>query len=104
MKTVETLNGSKIYIGQNAKENDMVTFEMAYPDDLWVHAKDAPGSHVVIHGPCTPECIREAAKEALAHSKAIRPIVDICKVGHVKKFGGASPGQVQITNSWTYKV
>jgi predicted ribosome quality control (RQC) complex YloA/Tae2 family protein len=102
MKTVETLNGSKILIGQNARENDQLTFEVARPDDYWLHAKDCPGAHVVLQGPCTPECLEEAVRQALHHSKAKMSVVEICRVGHVTKPHKAPPGLVELRNSWTY--
>jgi predicted ribosome quality control (RQC) complex YloA/Tae2 family protein len=41
-------NGYHIWIGKNAKANDILTLKYAFKEDLWLHAKDVPGSHVVI--------------------------------------------------------
>ena len=41
-------DGFKILVGRNNKENDYLTFKIAKPDDLWFHAQNVPGSHVVL--------------------------------------------------------
>ena len=42
------IDGYKILVGKNAKKNDELTLKVAKKDDLWLHAKDVAGSHVVI--------------------------------------------------------
>lgn len=47
-KMFVTKDGCEILVGRNNKENDYLTFKFARPDDLWFHAQDVPGSHVVL--------------------------------------------------------
>ena len=46
--TTFSVSDYTIYVGRNNKSNDLLTFDYAKKDDLWLHVKDAPGSHVVI--------------------------------------------------------
>ncbi|MDP4133359.1 MAG: NFACT RNA binding domain-containing protein [Bacillota bacterium] len=92
--------GFKIYIGKNNKQNDFLTFKMSRANDIWLHVKDAPGSHVIIVGGGVkiPEDVIEYAAELSAlHSKAKgapKTQVDYTKVKNVKKPPGAKPGMV----------
>jgi predicted ribosome quality control (RQC) complex YloA/Tae2 family protein len=47
-KRFVTKDGGEILVGRNNKENDYLTFKFARPDDLWFHAQDVPGSHVLL--------------------------------------------------------
>ena len=47
----EQPSGARIYVGRSPRENVEVTFRIARPDDLWFHARDIPGSHVVLQAP-----------------------------------------------------
>ena len=47
MYTYKSLDGIQIKVGQNAKENDDLTFS-SYPNEWWMHIDGGPGSHVVI--------------------------------------------------------
>jgi predicted ribosome quality control (RQC) complex YloA/Tae2 family protein len=66
-------NGFKIWIGKNAQHNDTLTLKHSFKEDLWLHAKDVPGSHVVIKfqsGKKFPkDVIERAAQLAAFHSK-----------------------------------
>jgi predicted ribosome quality control (RQC) complex YloA/Tae2 family protein len=76
-RTFLTRSGCEILVGRNNKENDYLTFKIARPDDLWFHAQDVPGSHVLLKRkdkktePSSSE-IREAAQVAAYYSKARR--------------------------------
>lgn len=61
-----------ILVGRNNLQNDELTFKMAKKDELWFHAKDIPGSHVVITGNLQPsdEVKTDAAELAAYFSKA----------------------------------
>ena len=48
-ETYLSSSGVKISVGKNNKQNDYLTFKMASRDHTWLHTKDIPGSHVVIH-------------------------------------------------------
>ena len=91
----------KILIGRNNKQNDKLTLKIADKDDIWLHTKDIPGSHVIIkcHGgkEIPPEVITKGAALAGYFSKAKeadKVPVDFTKVKHVKKPNGAKPGMV----------
>ena len=94
-------------MGKNNLQNDKLTFS-AEPDEIWLHAKDMPGSHVIIVG-ANPdeETILCAAKLAAAYSKGARSSnvpVDYTRRRFVKKPSGAKPGFVIYTNQRTLYV
>ena len=102
--------GLKIMAGRNNTENDYLTFKTAKSSDIWLHAKDIPGSHVILFtGAAAPEAsdIFEAASVAAFHSKAKNSEnvpVDYTCVKYVKKPAGARPGMVVFTNNKTVYV
>ncbi len=67
-------DGYEILVGRAARDNDTLTFRIAHPNDLWMHAGDYPGSHVVIRNPTRKEIphrtIIEAAQLAGKFSQA----------------------------------
>ncbi|AYC29189.1 Rqc2 family fibronectin-binding protein [Paenisporosarcina cavernae] len=90
--------GTPISVGKNNKQNDYVTFKLAKKSDLWLHTKDIPGSHVVIHHDNPDEeTIIEAATLAAYFSKARESSsvpVDYTVIRQVKKPNGSKPGFV----------
>ncbi|WP_320940077.1 NFACT RNA binding domain-containing protein [Lysinibacillus capsici] len=90
--------GVTISVGKNNKQNDMLTFKLAKRTDIWLHTKDIPGSHVVIHSSEPDETtLREAATLAAYFSKARESSsvpVDYTEIRQVKKPNGAKPGFV----------
>lgn len=90
--------GVPISVGKNNKQNDYVTFKVASKSDTWLHTKDIPGSHVIIHSSDPDETtILEAAAIAAYFSKARESSsvpVDYTEVRQVKKPNGAKPGFV----------
>ena len=102
----------KIVVGRNNKQNDRITLRQARKDDLWFHIKNAPGAHVVImaEGQKVPEqTILEAAGLAAWYAGTNRAggassSVDYCEARHVRKPGGAKPGQVIYDNFQTILV
>ncbi len=90
--------GIAISVGKNNKQNDMLTFKIAKRTDIWLHTKDIPGSHVVIHSSEPDETtLREAATLAAYFSKARESSsvpVDYTDIRQVKKPNGAKPGFV----------
>jgi len=95
--------GYKIWVGKNAKQNDALTLHYTYKEDLWLHAKDVAGSHVVIKyqaGKKFPkEVIERAAQLAAYHSK--RKTDSLCPVAvtpkkFVRKRKGDPPGAVVV--------
>ncbi len=103
-------SGKKVLVGRNNKENDWLTFKKASPNDIWLHTKDIPGSHVILFTDGTEpteEDLFEAAGIAAHHSKASASQnvpVDYVKVRHVKKPSGAKPGFVIFTKNRTLYV
>lgn len=93
-------DGFIINVGKNNKQNDVLTFKKAKPDDIWLHAKNTPGSHVVIEssGNEVPETTLVEAAILAAHFSKSRNSsnvpVDYTYVKHVKKPSGAKPGFV----------
>lgn len=97
------MGGFEILVGRGDEENDVLTFEIANPDDFWLHvAGGVPGSHVVIRNPdrldALPGPVAErAAALAVQHSKARgrrRVDVHLCRVADVTKRRGAPAGEV----------
>ena len=90
--------GTPISVGKNNKQNDYVTFKVAAKSDTWLHTKDIPGSHVIIHDSNPDETtILEAAAIAAYFSKARGSSsvpVDYTEVRQVKKPNGSKPGFV----------
>lgn len=91
-------SGITISVGKNNKQNDYLTFKMADRNHMWLHTKDIPGSHVVIHdNEPDEETILEAAMLSAYFSKARESSsvpVDYTEVKHVKKPNGSKPGFV----------
>jgi len=48
VKRLIAKDGFHILVGRSAKENDKITFQMTSSNDIWMHARDCPGSHVVV--------------------------------------------------------
>lgn len=69
-----TSDGYEVVVGRNDRENDLITFRLAGSQDIWLHAADYPGSHVVIRNPrreAVPfQTILEAAEAAAFYSQA----------------------------------
>lgn len=102
-------DGFKILVGKNNKQNDHLTLKVADNDDIWMHTKSIPGSHVIIksNGKEVPdETIFEGAMLSAFFSKArmsSQVPVDYTKKKNIKKPNGAKPGMVIYeTNSTIY--
>ena len=67
-------DGYEILVGRAARDNDNLTFKIAKPNDLWLHAADYPGSHVIVRNPTRKEIphrtLIEAAQLAAYFSQA----------------------------------
>ena len=75
-------DGYEILVGRGARDNDNLTLKVAKPSDLWLHAADYPGSHVIVRNPTRKEIphrtIIEAAQLAAYFSQASKdPKVDV---------------------------
>jgi len=93
-------DGFDIYVGKNNYQNDYLTLKFASKNDLWLHTKNIPGSHVIIksEGRKIPDTtLDEAALLAAYYSKGKHSgnvPVDYTYVKHVSKPSGAKPGMV----------
>ncbi|KIS04027.1 NFACT RNA binding domain-containing protein [Paucilactobacillus wasatchensis] len=92
------VDGTKILVGKNNLQNDRLTFKIANKNDIWLHVKDIPGSHVVIRSASpSDETLLEAAKLAAYFSKGRNSAnvpVDYVPIKKVKKPNGSKPGFV----------
>jgi len=107
-KVIETPNfkefefaGYKIYVGRNSKNNDELTLKFAKKDDLWLHAKDVAGSHVVIKKKSEQNIPKDVIEYAaiLAGRYSKRKTDSLCPVTvtpkkYVRKMKGAPAGAV----------
>ncbi len=100
--------GVEFYVGKNNTQNDYLTFKFARRDEVWLHVKDIPGSHVIIRSTEPDETtLLEAATVAAYFSKARASSgvpVDYTKARYVKKPSGAKPGFVIYTDQQTVYV
>lgn len=101
--------GLEIRVGRTSKDNDRLTFAHAAPEDVWLHAREVPGSHVVLRwsDPAAAPPARdlaEAAALAAWHSKARTSgtvAVSWTRRKHVRKPRGAPPGRVSVLHAKT---
>lgn len=104
--------GFEILVGKGDVQNDRLTFEVAGPDDVWLHAAGAPGCHVVVRNPdgldAMPDAvIQRAAGLAAWYSKAGRrgkTEVHVCRAADVSKPPHFPPGKVLLRRWWGLKV
>ena len=96
-------DGYDIYVGKNNTQNDQLTFHFAEPNDIWMHANDMPGSHVILRsGGRSMEEIPDRAFEEAASLAAWysagreqgKVEIDYLLRRNVKKPGGSKPGFV----------
>jgi predicted ribosome quality control (RQC) complex YloA/Tae2 family protein len=104
-------DGFEILVGRAAHDNDNITFKVARPNDLWLHAADYPGSHVVVRNSTRKEIphrtIIEAAQLAAYFSQANKdPKVDVHYTARkfVSKIRGAAPGLVRLSRQKSITV
>ena len=97
-------NGFQIFVGRNNKENEEISFSKGQPNDIWLHIKDIPGSHVLIlrnNQKLPNDVLLHAANLACEYSKAKKGdkvTVDYCERKFVKKIKNSKPGNVIYTN------
>lgn len=104
-------DGFDIYVGKSNIQNDELTIHFAKSNDIWMHTKNIPGSHVIIatnDAPTVPDkTIIEAANLAAYNSKGkdgSNVPVDYCPRKNVKKPGGSKPGLVIYENNKTVYI
>lgn len=101
--------GADIYVGKNNRQNDELTLHFASPNDIWMHTKNIPGSHVIVKGASEQDTatMTEAALLAAYYSRARgseNVAVDYTPRKYVKKPAGAKPGMVIYTTNKTAYV
>ncbi len=106
----KTTNGYRVLCGKNNYQNEYITHKVAEKNDYWFHAKNVPGSHVIMitNGEEPPaEDFTDACEIAAYHSKASdknQVEVDYLFARGVKKVPGAKPGFVVYHNNWSAYV
>ena len=96
--------GFQIFVGRNNKENEEISFSKGQPNDIWMHIKDIPGSHVLVlrnNQELPEDVLIYAANLACEYSKAKKGdkvTVDYCERKFVKKIKNSKPGNVTYTN------
>jgi len=109
-RVFESPGGFKVYVGKNAKGNEVITFKMASPMDIFFHVKDSPGAHVILKtGGREPqrEDILFAATLALKYSKLARDgkgVVSFTEKKNIKRPPGAAKGLVILKEEKTIQV
>jgi predicted ribosome quality control (RQC) complex YloA/Tae2 family protein len=110
-RRIEGHGGREIRVGRSARDNDVLTRDHAAPHDLWLHARNVPGAHVVVplaRGEvCPPELLIDAATLAahfsdLTGERVVE--VDHLPRGRVRKRRGMAPGQVELDHPKTIAV
>lgn len=106
------VEGFDVLVGRGDEQNDALTFEVAEPQDLWLHvAGGTPGSHVVVRNPDKREVPRTVLESAAAvaawYSKsrsAAKVEVHVCRVADVSKPRGAPTGLVELARWRSLRV
>ena len=102
---------STVYCGKNHQGNEVLLRQVATPEDIWLHAHRQAGAHVVLkvppHQEVAYQTLLQAAALAAFYSKgkeAASVEVIYTRAKYVRKFRGARPGQVQVTEYRTVEV
>ncbi len=102
-------DGIDIYVGKNNLENDYLTLKFAHNNDIWLHIKNIPGSHVIIKnlGEVPDSTLLEAATLAAFYSKgknSTKVPIDYTEIRNVKKMAKGKPGMVTYSTNKTIYV
>jgi len=104
VRRYRSTDGYEIWVGRAARDNDQLTFRYAKPNDLWLHAGDYPGSHVVVRNPNRTEIphrtVIEAAQLAARFSQASddsKVVVHYTQRKFLSKPKGSAPGLVRLS-------
>ena len=102
---INTSDGLTIQVGRNHRQNEWISLRQARDGDLWFHAQECPGSHVVLKAsiaPASEEAIQQAADLAAWFSRArgnrTVPVV-MAAVDALQRIPGAMPGTVRHRNA-----
>ncbi len=103
-------DGFHMYVGKNNLQNDELTFHFANGGDWWFHAKQVPGSHVIVkaNGQELPDTTFEEAGRLAAYYSSMRNAdkieVDYVEKKHVKKTPGTRPGFVIYYTNYSFVI
>lgn len=106
----ETSEGFQVYVGKNNYQNDELSFKFATGNDWWFHAKEMPGSHVILkneNGNVTDRAMEEAAMLAAYYSsgrEGKKVEIDYTQKKNLKKPNGAKPGFVVYYTNYSMTV
>ena len=109
-RRVTSREGYAILVGRNSRQNEQITFEVAGADDLWLHARGLPGSHVIVRcggRPVSEETVRQAAGLAAYYSKGQgEAAVDVMMAERrrVHRAPGGRPGMVLVEGERVVRV
>lgn len=110
-RTYKSKSGARIFVGKNSQDNDVLTFKVARPFDLWLHARGVPGSHVVIPltrgAEVSQDLLIDAAHLALHHSpRKGERMAEVASTyaKFVRKVKDGAPGQVVYTREKVINV
>ena len=107
---VVSRDGYVIWVGRNSRQNEKVSFKLANAQDIWLHARDVPGAHVVIRNDgrrISQALIAEAAAIAAWYSKRRNDSnvqVDYTRVKYVRAIKGGGPGMATYRNEKSISV
>jgi predicted ribosome quality control (RQC) complex YloA/Tae2 family protein len=107
-KSYRSSGGIEILVGRGARSNDELTYAIAKPDDVWLHARDVTGAHVVMRwsqeSAPPPRDLAEGAALAAWHSRARGSLVvpvDWTRRRHVRRARGGRPGRALVERAKT---
>ena len=110
---IKTKRGLKVIIGRNHRQNELISLKEARPGDLWFHAQECPGSHVILKGSeqfPDDEDLQIASDLAAFFSRAKNnakvPVV-IVPIENLKRIAGSVPGVLSYKEAkvcWAYPI
>jgi predicted ribosome quality control (RQC) complex YloA/Tae2 family protein len=111
MRRYRSSDGYEVIVGRTARDNDNLTFRVARPNDLWLHAGDYPGSHVIVRNTSRSDIphrtIMEAAQLAAKFSQASKDskvTIHYTRRKFLSKPKGGAPGLVRMSSFKTITV
>ena len=111
MRRYQSSDGYEVLVGRTARDNDQLTFRVARPNDLWLHAGDYPGSHVIVRNSSRSDVphrtIIEAAQLAAKFSQARKDSkvnIHYTRRKYLTKPKGSAPGLVHLSSFKTITV